>query len=131
MRAAEALDQLADELTGDERTGALLLKRAIEEPLRQIAENAGHEGSVVIEEVRRHQGEQKSTNVGFDVLNEQYRDLVAAGIIDPVKVTRSALENASSVAGMILTTEALVTDAPETEKAAPAAGGHGHSHDFD
>src|SRR5207253_11364198 len=94
-------------------------KRALEEPLRQLVRNAGLEGSVVVEHLSR----ESRPNWGFDVLKEDYVDLVAAGIIDPAKVTRSALENASSVAGMILTTEALVTDMPE--KKAPAAAAPG------
>jgi chaperonin GroEL len=97
--------------------GAEILKRALDEPLRQLVANAGLEGSVVVEAIRR----QNRPNYGFDVLREQYVDLVEAGIIDPAKVTRSALENAASVSGMILTTEALVTDAPEKADNAPPA----------
>jgi chaperonin GroEL len=117
LRAAWAIDtlQLVDD---DQKVGAQILKRALEEPLRQLVRNAGLDGSVVVEQLRR---EDKS-NWGFDVMTEQYRDLIAAGIIDPAKVTRSALENAASVASMILTTEALVTEKPEKEKPpAPAA----------
>jgi chaperonin GroEL len=111
-----AAGKLADvKLDGDEGVGVRALRRALEEPLRQIVENAGLEGSVIVEEVRRQQRDQKSTNVGFDVAAEQYTDMVARGIIDPAKVTRSACENAVSIAGMILTTEALVTDVPEKE----------------
>jgi chaperonin GroEL len=95
--------------------GAEILRRAVDEPLRQLVTNAGLEGSVGIEEIRR----QNQLNYGFDVLREEYVELIEAGIIDPAKVTRTALENAASVAGMIRTTEALVTDAPE--KAAPVA----------
>ena len=87
--------------------------------MRQLVRNAGLEGSVVVEHLSR----EKRTNWGFDVMAEDYVDLVAAGIIDPAKVTRTALENAASVAGMILTTEALVTDAPEKKSAAGAPGG--------
>ncbi|MSQ24250.1 MAG: chaperonin GroEL [Chloroflexi bacterium] len=104
-------------LDGDEGVGVRALRRALEEPLRQIAENGGFEGSVVVEEVRRQQKAQNSLNVGFDVLAEEYTDLVARGIIDPAKVVRSAAENAVSIAAMILTTEALITDIPEKNPA--------------
>jgi len=111
-----AADKLAElKLEGDQAVGVRALKRALEEPLRQLVENAGLEGSVVVEEVRRQQKAQKSTNVGFDVAEEEYTDLVKRGIIDPAKVTRSAAENAVSIAGMILTTEALITEVPEKE----------------
>ena len=90
--------------------------------MRQIAANAGYEGSVIVEEIRRRNKEKSGTNVGFNVVTEEYVDMIKAGVIDPVKVTRSAVENASSIAGMILTTEALVTDIPEEKPAAaPAA----------
>ncbi len=119
LNAAKALDDL--HLEGDEATGVLIVKRAMEEPLRQIAANAGQDGSVVLEAVRRVQREKGSTSWGYDVVSNDYVELVKAGIIDPAKVTRSALENACSIAGMILTTEALVTEIPEKEKpAAPA-----------
>jgi chaperonin GroEL len=101
------------QLEGDQKVGADILRRSLEEPLRQLVANAGLEGSVVVEQLRR----QNQPNYGFDVLREEYVDLLEAGIIDPAKVTRSALENAASVAGMILTTEALVTDVPEKENA--------------
>ncbi|HEY3064081.1 MAG TPA: chaperonin GroEL [Chloroflexota bacterium] len=117
LRAAHVIDGLPFE--GDQKVGAAILKRALEEPVRQLVRNAGLEGSVVVEGLRV----QNKPNWGFDVMSEQYVDLVQAGIIDPAKVTRSALENAASVAGMILTTEALVTDMPEKKSAAPAAGG--------
>jgi len=119
LRAAPAIAKLT--LEGDQRVGADILKRALEEPLRQLVRNAGLEGSVVVE----HMSHEKRNNWGFDVMSEQYVDLVKAGIIDPAKVTRTALENAASVAGMILTTEALVTDAPEKKSAAPMPGGGG------
>src|SRR5512143_1189685 len=118
INAAPALDKV--EATGDIATGVQILRRALEEPLRQLAENAGQDGAVIIQNVRREQKEKGNSNIGFDVLTEQYEDLVSMGIIDPAKVTRSALENAASIAAMILTTEALVTDIPEKEKA-PAA----------
>jgi chaperonin GroEL len=103
---------------GDILTGVGILRRALEEPLRGIAGNAGKDGAVIIDNVRRAQAEQKNANVGYDVITEQYVDMLKAGIIDPAKVTRSAIENAVSIAGMILTTEALISDKPE--KAAPA-----------
>jgi chaperonin GroEL len=104
----------------DEQTGVTILRRALEEPMRGIVQNAGMDGAVVVETVRRLHAEQKSKNIGYDVLAQDYGDMVAKGIIDPAKVTRSAVENAASIAAMILTTEALVTDIPE-EEPAPAA----------
>jgi len=117
INALSALDKV--EATGDILTGVMILKRALEEPLRQLAENAGHDGAVVVQDIRRIQKEKGNLNIGFDVLAEEYVDLVERGIIDPAKVTRSGLENAASIAAMILTTEALITDMPEKEKAAP------------
>jgi chaperonin GroEL len=117
LRAASIVDGL--QLAGDEKVGAQILRRALEEPLRQLVANAGLEGSVVVEQLRH--GHKK--NWGFDVLTEKYVDLVKAGIIDPAKVTRSALENAASVAGMILSTEALVTDQPERHALAAVSSG--------
>jgi chaperonin GroEL len=114
--SASSVDGLL--LEGDEQVGAQILKRALQEPLRQLVANAGLEGSVIVEQLRR----KHKQNWGFDVLGEQYVDLVKAGIIDPAKVTRSALENAASVAGMILSTEALVTDQPERQAFAVATG---------
>lgn len=117
---APALDNLIkgdNALTGDLRVGVQILRRSLEEPMRQLAENAGEDGAVVVQEVRRLQKEKNNPNIGFNVMTEQYEDLMAAGIIDPAKVTRSALQNAASIAAMILTTEALVADAPEKEKA--------------
>jgi chaperonin GroEL len=121
INAVASLDAVQAE--GDVKTGVNILRRALEEPLRGIAGNAGKDGAVVIEMVRRAQKEQNSTNVGYDVLSDQYVDMVQAGIIDPAKVTRSAVENATSIAGMILTTEALISDKPEKESAAPAMPG--------
>jgi chaperonin GroEL len=117
LNAIPALDQV--QLKGDEAIGVTILRRALEEPTRQIAGNAGAEGSVVIETIRRSQAESKSSTWGFNVVTETYGDLVAQGITDPAKVTRSAVENAASIAAMILTTEALVTDIPEPPR--PAA----------
>ena len=118
INVISALDKV--EATGDILTGVTILRRALEEPLRQLAENAGHDGAVVIQDVRRMQKEKGNTHIGFDVLTEEYGDLVEKGIIDPAKVTRSGLENAASIAAMILTTEALITDMPEKEKPMPA-----------
>ena len=114
MNAAIALDKI--KLTGDEATGITILRRALEEPMKQIAVNAGLDGSVVVSEVRRHQKDKKNTKIGYNVMSSEYVDMVSVGIIDPAKVTRSAVENAVSIAGMILTTEALVTDMPEKDK---------------
>ena len=119
LRAARAVDGLG--LDGDERTGAEILKRALQEPLRQLVANAGLEGSVVV----AHLSREKRTNWGFDVMSESYVDLMKAGIVDPAKVTRCALENAASVAGMILSTEALVSDLEEGDVAAAASGSRG------
>ena len=117
LNAIPALDKVQG--NGDIATGVHILKRALEEPMRMLAENAGYDGAVVVQEVRRAQKEKGNTNIGFDVLAEDYGDMVEKGIIDPAKVTRSGLENAASIAAMILTTEALVTDMPEKEKPAP------------
>ena len=117
MNAASALDKVEKELTGDELVGARALRRALEEPLRWISTNSGADGSVVAQEVRRRQKEKKNRNFGYNVVTEQYVDMVESGVIDPAKVTRSALENAVSIAGMILTTEALIADVPEKEEA--------------
>lgn len=115
IRASRALDKLSVET--DEQAGIQIVRRALESPARQIALNAGRDGSVVVEEVKKQQG-----NVGYNAAKNQYEDLVKVGIIDPTKVTRSALENASSIAAMFLTTEAVVTDIPE-KKEAPQGGG--------
>jgi TCP-1/cpn60 chaperonin family protein len=96
-----------------------ILRHALEEPLRQLAENAGHDGAVVVQDVRRIQKEKNNLNNGFEVMLEEYGDMLEKGIIDPAKVVRSALENAASIAAMILTTEALITDMPEKGSAAP------------
>jgi len=106
----------------DEKVGVNIVKRALEEPLRQIAENGGLEGSVVVEKVKT-----LPKGHGLDVMTEQYVDLIKAGIVDPVKVTRSALENAASIASMILTTEGLVAEKPEKKPApaGPPGGGYG------
>ncbi len=118
LNAAAVLDKF--HLTGDEATGVSILRRALEEPLRQLAINGGRDGSVVVDGVRRAQKEHNNDHYGYNVLDDQYEDMVESGIIDPAKVTRSALQNATSIAAMILTTEVLITDLPEKEKAAPA-----------
>lgn len=112
----EALDKI--ECSDDEKTGVEIVKRALEEPVRQIAINAGAEGSIVAEKVKA-----AGKGIGYDVITEQYVDMVAAGIVDPTKVTRSALQNAASIAAMVLTTEALVADIPEEEPETPAMPG--------
>ncbi len=119
LRCVPALDRLKAD--GDEATGINIVKRALEEPLRQIAYNAGLEGAVVIGKVR----ESKDENYGFNAESEEYGDMVKMGVIDPAKVTRLALQNAASIAGLMLTTEALVADIREDEKKAASAGPHG------
>jgi len=118
LQAIPALDEL--KLEGDEQVGVNILRKALEAPVRQIAENAGQEGSVVVSAVRQEQ-----VGRGYDALKGSYGDMFEKGIVDAVKVTRSALQNAASIAGMVLTTETLVTDLPEKKEPA-AAGGHGH-----
>ena len=109
----------------DAQIGVNIVRKALEMPLRKIAENAGEDGSVILEGVRRHQREQSNLKIGFDVIKEDYMDMVEDGVIDPAKVTRGALENAASIAAMILTTEALITDIPEKEKTPPMPPGGG------
>jgi chaperonin GroEL len=118
IRAQAALGDLG--LKGDEKTGATIVARAVEAPLRQLVENAGREGALVVERVKHAKGGE-----GYNVATDTFEDLIQSGVVDPTKVTRSALQNAASIAGLLLTTEALVTDIPEKEK--PAAGG-GHDH---
>jgi chaperonin GroEL len=117
LRGTSALDAL--QVSGDEATGVGIVRRALEEPLRLIAANAGAEGSVIIEHVKQHEG-----SVGYNANTGDYEDLLVAGVIDPAKVTRIALQNASSIAALLLTTETLVTDIPEKEPP-PAPGGYG------
>ena len=116
-----ALPVLEDVKMGyaDEQTGVNILRKALEEPMRKISANAGLDGAVVLDTVRRKQKEDKNDHIGYDVLKNDYVDMVEAGIIDPAKVTKGALENAASIAAMVLTTEALITDIPEEEKAGP------------
>ena len=119
IRAQKALDNL--KLEGDEAVGVAIIRRAIEEPLRTLADNAGQEGALIVQEVKKRKG-----NDGYDVTKEEYTDLVKAGIVDPTKVTRTALQNAASISGLLLTTEAVITEAPEKEKApAMPPGGMG------
>ncbi|MBQ8411762.1 MAG: chaperonin GroEL [Ruminiclostridium sp.] len=118
INAIPAVAKLTASLSGDEKTGAQIVLRALEEPVRQIAANAGLEGSVIIDKIVRS----RKLGYGFDAYKEQYVDMISAGIVDPAKVTRSALQNAASVAAMVLTTESLVTDIKEDAPAAPAAG---------
>ena len=118
LRSQKQLDKL--DVTGEERSGVVLVKRALEEPLRQIAENGGLEGSIVVNKVK----ESKEPNYGFNAATNEYEDLVKAGVIDPTKVTRTALQNAASVAGLMLTTDAMVAELVEEKK----GGGGGHAH---
>jgi chaperonin GroEL len=123
INALSALDGVKAE--GDILTGVKILRRALEEPLRGIAANAGKDGAVIIEMVRQKAAEKKNANIGYDVIGDEYVDMISAGIIDPAKVTRSAVENAASIASMILTTEALITDKPEEKAPAMPPGGMG------
>ena len=117
VNAVPAVDKLVKTLEGDEKTGAAIIAAALTEPMRQIAKNAGIDGSVVLEQVKQS----KKTGYGFDAYNQTYVDMIASGIVDPSKVTRCALENAASVASLMLTTESLVADKPEPPAPAPAA----------
>ncbi|HEY0546292.1 MAG TPA: chaperonin GroEL [Pyrinomonadaceae bacterium] len=123
VRAAKALEKFLTNKEGegdpDEQIGVTIVKRALEEPLRQIVQNAGKEGAVVVERVRS----EKNENVGFNAQTEEFEDLVKAGVIDPAKVTRTALQNAASIAGLMLTTEAMVSELPEDDKGSPAMPG--------
>jgi chaperonin GroEL len=117
IRAQKALDNVKG-LEGDEKVGVQIVRRAIEEPTRQLADNAGQEGALIVQEVKARKG-----NEGYDVATGDYTDLVKAGIVDPTKVTRTALQNAASISGLLLTTEAVVTELPEKEKTPPMPGG--------
>jgi chaperonin GroEL len=123
IRAESALDGLG--LDGDQDTGAQIVRRALAEPARLIAHNAGFEGSVIVEQIRS-----EKDAAGFDAATGEWVDMFKSGIIDPAKVTRSALQNAASIAALVLTTDATVVEKPEEEEgeAAAAAGGHGHMH---
>jgi len=117
IAAIKNVEKLLPEVSGDEKTGVMIVLRALEEPVRQIASNAGIEGSVVVNEIKNN-----TNGFGYNALTEEYVDMVKAGIVDPAKVTRSALQNAASVVSMILTTESVVASKPEPEPAAPAGG---------
>jgi chaperonin GroEL len=119
IRCIEAIEKVKGD-NDDEKIGVDIIKRAVEGPLRSLAANAGVEGSLIVQEVKKRKG-----NEGYNVATGEYEDLVKAGVVDPKKVTRSALQNAASIAGLLLTTECLITDAPEKDKA-PAGGGGGH-----
>ena len=118
IRAQRVLDNL--KLEGDEKIGMQIVRRAIEEPLRQLADNAGQEGALIVQEVKKRKGAE-----GYNVATDEYVDLIKAGVVDPTKVTRSALQNAASISGLLLTTEAIVTELPEKK---PAGGGDPHGH---
>jgi chaperonin GroEL len=124
LRTLPALDKLT--FTDDRRYGVNIVRRALEEPLRQIAQNAGVEGSIVISKVKEGKG-----SFGYNAAKLEYEDLVAAGVIDPTKVVRSALQNASSVAGLMLTTETLIAEKPKKDDKAAGGGGHDHGGGYD
>jgi chaperonin GroEL len=124
LRAAQVLDKLSNE-DGDAQTGIRIVRRALEEPLRRIAENAGLDGAVIVGKVEELKG-----NKGFNAATGVYEDLAAAGIIDPTKVVRTALQNAASIAGLLLTTDAAITDAPEPKKSGPPMPGGGEDYDY-
>ena len=119
LRAATALDTLT--VDDDQQLGVNIIRRAIEEPMRWIAQNAGFEGSIVVQKVRAA----TASDEGFNAQTETYENLVKAGVIDPIKVVRSALQNASSIASLLLTTEALIAEIPEEKSEAPAGGASG------
>jgi chaperonin GroEL len=123
VRCISSLDTVRSRVRADQKTGVDLLSKALEAPLRKIADNAGHEGSLVAQRVKEGDGA-----FGFNALTETYEDLIESGVADPTKVVRSAVENAASIAGLLLTTETLVTEVPEEEKE-PQGQGHGHGHD--
>jgi len=121
LNAMGKLDRLLKSTDYDEETrlGINIVRKALEAPIRKLASNAGQDGSVIIDSVRRAATEQKNKNIGYNVLTGEYGDMIEAGVIDPVKVVRGALENAASIASMILTTDVLITDMPEKDKPAP------------
>jgi chaperonin GroEL len=124
VRASRVLDNLKAE--GDEQIGVDIIRRACQEPMRQIVSNAGLEGAIVVEKVNAN----GDANYGFNAATSQYEDLVASGVIDPAKVTRSALQNAASIAALMLTTEAMVCEIPEKKPAPAPGGGHGPDMDY-
>ncbi len=130
INAMSALDDVKMEYS-DEQTGVQIVRAALEMPMRKLAANAGMDGAVVIENVRRAQAENGNSHIGYDVMANEYVDMLKAGIIDPAKVTRGALANAASIAAMILTTEALIADVPEKKKKEPATPGGGEMEDYD
>jgi chaperonin GroEL len=119
VRCIPAIDAL--KLEGDEKIGGNIVRRALEEPLRQIVGNAGEEGAIVLGRIR----DSKENNFGYNAQTNQFEDLVKAGVLDPTKVARTALQNAGSIASLMLTTEALVAEIPEEKKESPMGGGHG------
>ena len=119
LRTRPAIDKL--KLEGDHQIGVTIIRNAVESPLRALAANAGLEGAVIVQEVLDSKG-----NIGFNIATEKYEDMVKAGVVDPKKVTRIALQNAGSIAGLLLTTECLITEIPEKEPPMPAGGGHDH-----
>jgi chaperonin GroEL len=119
INAADALDKIKGE-NEEAQVGINIVKKALEAPIRKLSDNAGQDGSVIIDGVRRKAKELKNKNIGYNVLTDEYTDMIKAGVIDPVKVVRGALENAASIASMILTTEVLITDMPEKDKSGPA-----------
>ena len=129
LRTQKAVDKLAKTLEDDVRTGAMIVRRVLEEPLRMIAQNAGHDGAIIVDKVRN----ENTVSAGFNADEEKIEDLVEAGVIDPTKVVRVAIQNASSIAGLLLTTDAMICEVPEKKKAGPPMGGHGGGgyEDFD
>jgi chaperonin GroEL len=126
LRSQKAVDRLAKTLEGDLKTGVLIIRRVLEEPMRMIAENAGHDGAVIVEKVRN----ESNPSTGFNADEEKIEDLVLSGVIDPTKVVRVAIQNAASISGLLLTTEAIIAELPEKKKAGPPAGGGGYE-DYD
>jgi len=124
INVIKSLDSI-ETANDDEKSAVQILRRALEEPMRQLARNAGEDGAVIIDNVRRRQKAENNTNIGYNVITGEYGDMLAAGFPDPVKVTRSAVQNAVSIASMILTTDALITDIPDDKSAMPMGGGGG------
>jgi len=128
LRTQKTVDKLAKSVEGDIRTGVMIIRRALEEPMRMIAENAGHDGAIIVDKVRS----ESNVSTGFNAEEEKIEDLVSSGVIDPTKVVRVAIQNSSSIAGLLLTTEALIAELPEKKKAGPPMGpGGGGYEDFD
>ena len=124
INAISALDNVETN-NDDEKFGVQILRRALEEPMRILARNAGEDGAVIINTVRRHQQEKGDSSYGYNVLTGEFGSMLEQGVVDPVKVTRSAVQNAVSIAGLLLTTEALITDIPEASSAGGGMPGHG------